>query len=186
MFLKNCSLDEARAKLLVQLGRILEAAEVYAKNWDMLKAVELLTTSDTHDVDFARRRIEYLLAGLQRDLTIGLLPTSSPTASKLLSFTGRLDKGAMTKQEVNEVNIFYGFDLRVLHSSTPSLQCLKQSSVPIVQASARSRGPLLRLGITPPLCSAWITFSRPLPSYEVSRSPRFRHRSPFSMTTFAC
>lgn len=106
VFLKDYDLDEARIKLLVQLGRILEAADIHAKNWDMLKAVELLTANDVHDIDGVRRTIEYLLIGLQRSLTIGVLPASSPTVSKLLLFAGRLDKGAMTRQELNEVNLF--------------------------------------------------------------------------------
>ena len=54
MFLKDYDLDEARIKLLVQLGRILEAADIHAKNWDMLKAVELLTANDVHDIDGVR------------------------------------------------------------------------------------------------------------------------------------
>lgn len=97
-------------KLLVQLDRIPEAAEVYAKNWDMLKAVELLTTHDNHGVDYVRRTIEYLLTGLRRGLTLGVLPTSSPTVPKLLSFTGRLNKGVMTKRELDEVNLSHQFD----------------------------------------------------------------------------
>lgn len=54
VFLKDYDLDEARIKLLVQLGRILEAADIHAKNWDMLKAVELLTANDVHDIDGVR------------------------------------------------------------------------------------------------------------------------------------
>ena len=110
VFLEDCNLDEARVKLLVQLDRIPEAAEVYAKNWDMLKAVELITTHDNHGVDYVRRTIEYLLTGLRRGLTLGVLPTSSPTVPKLLSFTGRLNKGVMTKRELDEVNLSHQFD----------------------------------------------------------------------------
>ena len=97
-------LDEARISLLTQWGRILEAAEICAENGDMLRAVKLLIASGVRDVHHVRRTIEYLLAGLRRDLTLGVSPTT-PIVSKLLSFTGRLDRGAMTQQEVSEVNL---------------------------------------------------------------------------------
>jgi len=47
-FLENHNLDEAHTKLLTNLGRILEAAGIHAKNGDMLKAVRLLSAPATY------------------------------------------------------------------------------------------------------------------------------------------
>jgi len=100
-FLEDYDLDEARAELLVQLGRVLTAAEIHAKNGNMLKAVKILTAS-AHRVDHVRPTIEYLLTGLWRGLTFGVLPTSDSIASKLLVLAVWLDESAMTEQEVDE------------------------------------------------------------------------------------
>ena len=101
-FLEDYDLDEARVKLLEELGSILEAARIHAKNGDLFRAAEILTTS-AHSVDHARPAIKYLLTGLWRNSTIGVLPTSDPISLKLLRLGDRLDKSAMTKQEVDEV-----------------------------------------------------------------------------------
>ena len=119
-FLDNHNLDEARIKLLVDLGRILEAAKIHAKNGDMLKAVEILSAHATHRVSYVRPTIEYLLTGLRRGLTLGVLPTSSSTASKLLARAGRLDKNAITEQELDEVSPPYPFNLRLSHPGPPA------------------------------------------------------------------
>ena len=119
-FLDNHNLDEARIKLLVDLGRILEAAKIHAKNGDMLKAVEILNVSATHGVSFVRPTIEYLLTGLRRGLTLGVLSTSSPTISKLLVRAGRLNKNAMTEQELDEVSPPHPFNLRFSHPGPPA------------------------------------------------------------------
>ena len=58
-FLETLDLDEARIKLLLALGRNLEAAAVHAKNGDMLRAAETLGTSAARGADLARRKIEY-------------------------------------------------------------------------------------------------------------------------------
>ena len=103
-FLEEYDLDEARIKLLIRMGRILDAAETHAKDGDMLKAVEMLSTSAAHDIGHARQMIKYLLTGLQRGFTFGVLPKSSSAAVKLLVRADRLDKSAMTKQEADEVS----------------------------------------------------------------------------------
>ena len=108
-FLEEYDLDEARVKLLMELGRVLKAAGIHAKNGDMLKAVEILTAS-AHNVDHARPAIEYLLTGLRRTLTLGVLPTSSPIGSKLLVFADRVNKNAMMEQEIDEVCLSYPFN----------------------------------------------------------------------------
>ena len=136
MFLeKHTTLDDARVKLLIDLGRILEAARVYAKNGNILKAVKILSAPATYSVDHARPMIEYLLTGLHRSLTLGILSASSPTASKLLIHADRLDRSVMTKQEIYEVSPSHPFNLRALHPRTSSLQCSNRSSVPTVQVS---------------------------------------------------
>ena len=110
-FLEDHGLDEAHIKLLRELGRILEAARIHAGNGDVLKAVEMLTAPTARNVDHMRPTIEYVLTGLRQGLTLEVPPTSSPTVSKLLVFADRLDKSAMTGQEVNEVNLFRPSDL---------------------------------------------------------------------------
>ena len=98
----HTDLYDAHVKLLMDLGRILEAAGIHAKNGNMLKAVEVLIAS-AHSVEHVRPTIEYLLTGLRRSLTFGVLPMSSSIASKLLALEDRLDKSAMTVQEIDEV-----------------------------------------------------------------------------------
>lgn len=102
-------MDDARAKMLKESGRVLESAEIHANEGDMLKAVETLTDSAVHNGEHARTTIEYLLAGLWRGLTFGVLPTSTPIVSELLALASKLDRRAMTKQEVDEVSHFHSF-----------------------------------------------------------------------------
>ena len=104
-FLEDYDLDEARAEMLKESGRVLESARVHAKEGDMLKAVETLIASDVRSVDHVRPTIEYLLTGLWRGLTFGMLPSSTPIVSELLGFAGRLDRSAMTQQEVDEARL---------------------------------------------------------------------------------
>ena len=99
-FLEDYDLDEARLKLLMELGRVLKAAGIHAKKGNLLRAIELLTA--TPRADHVRPTIEYLLAGLRRNIALGVLPNSNPTALKLLAYADRLDKSAMTEQEINE------------------------------------------------------------------------------------
>ena len=110
-FLEEYGLDEARIELLIELGRIPEAAEIHVKNGDVLKAVEMLSMPAAHGVDHVRPMIEYLLTGLRRGLTLGVLPSSSPVTSKLLVLADRLDKTAMTAQEVDEVSLSHQLNL---------------------------------------------------------------------------
>jgi len=117
--LEECDLDEARVKLLIELGRVPKAAGIRAKNGDMLGAVEILTAS-AHGVGHMRLTIGYLLTGLWRSLTLGVIPTSNPIASKLLALADRLEKSAMTEQEVDEVCLSHPFNRRVLHLAPPA------------------------------------------------------------------
>lgn len=104
-FLEDQDLNEARIKLLLELGRFLEVAAIYAKDGDILRAVETLNTSAACGVDLVRQTIEYLLIGLRRSFTLGVTPSStSPTASRLLELADKLDKAAATEQELNEVS----------------------------------------------------------------------------------
>lgn len=103
-FLEDYDLDEARAEMLKESGKVLESARVHAEEGDMLKAVETLTSSAVHNVDHARPTIEYLLTGLWRGLTFGVLPTSTPIVPELLGLADRLDRTAMTKQEIDEAS----------------------------------------------------------------------------------
>ena len=107
-FLEEYDLDEARCKLLVDMGKVLKAAGIHVKNGNMLKAVETLITS-AH-VDHVRPAIGYLFTGLWRGSALGALPASNPTILKLLRLGHRLDKSAMTEQEVDEVCIFRPLD----------------------------------------------------------------------------
>ena len=111
-FLEEYGLDEACIELLIELGRIPEAAEIHVKNGDVLKAVEMLSMPAAHGVDHIRPMIEYLLTGLRRGLTLGVLPSSSPVTSKLLVLADRLDKTTMTAQEADEVSPSHQINLR--------------------------------------------------------------------------
>ena len=117
-FLEDYDLDEARAKLLVKLGKILKAAGIHAKNGNMLKAVEVLNASGCR-VDHVRPSIEYLLTGLWRDLTLGVLPTSNSIASKLFALADRLERSAMTKQEVDEVCVSHSSPIDESYTLAP-------------------------------------------------------------------
>ena len=103
-FLEDYDLDEARVMLLMELGRTLKAAEIHAKNGNMLKAVEILTASPTHNFDHVQPAIRYLLAGFRRSLILGA-PTSSLTVSKLLALADLLNESAIKQQDIHEVNL---------------------------------------------------------------------------------
>jgi len=103
-------MDEARAKVLVQLGRISEAVQIHAKNGDMLKAAEMLDTPVTLSLDLLQLMAKYLLTGLQQSLTLGVPPESGSIASKLLVLADRLDESAMKGQEAYEVNPLHLFN----------------------------------------------------------------------------
>jgi len=119
-FLENYDLDEARIELLIDLGRILEAAAIQAKNGDILKAVRLLSAPATYSAGHVRPTIEYLLIGLRRGLTLGVPSTSSPVVSELLVRADQLDKSAMTEQETDEVGLSISLGQLVSHPSTPA------------------------------------------------------------------
>ena len=103
------SLDDPHATLLIDSGRIREAAEIRARNGNVLEVVEILAASG-HSVDHVRPTIEYLLTGLRRGLTFGVLPTASSIASKLLVIANQLDNNAMTKEEIDEVSHSHSFN----------------------------------------------------------------------------
>ena len=107
-FLEIYNLTEAWVWLLVELGRHCEAAEIYAKNGDMLKAVETLKASPSRDADNTRRATEYLLPGLRPGFTFGVSPSSGGSSiSKLLEFADQLDRSGMTKRDADEVSPSY-------------------------------------------------------------------------------
>jgi len=174
-------------EIITQHNNALEVAEIHAKNGDMLKAVEILIASQApRSADYVRLTIEYLLTGLRRSLTLGVPPASSPTVLKLLLHADKLDNGAMTEQEVNEVSPSYQFDLQVSYPSTSSSQCFKRSSALITQASEFLPRNSLGWGTTLPLCYAWTIPSHRLPSYEISRFQRLKDCSLFTSTISNC
>jgi len=66
----------------------------------------LITSQAAHSADYMQLTIKYLLTGLWHSLTLGVPPASSPTALKLLVYADmKLDNGAMTEQEVDEVSL---------------------------------------------------------------------------------
>jgi hypothetical protein len=107
-FLQDYDMDEARVKLLKGLGRVPEAAEIHAKNGDVLKAAEMLTTSTAHSLNYVRPTAEHILTGLRQDFTIGVLPSSG--ASKLLALADQLEKGALPKGKVDEASSSHQLD----------------------------------------------------------------------------
>lgn len=187
MFLeKRPYLYNARVELLIGFGRILEAAAICAENGNMLKAVKILSAPATYSVDHARPMIDYLLTGLRKSLTLGVVPAFSPTASKLLEHTDRLDKTIMTEPEIDEVNHFHPFNRRASHPRTFSSRCSKRSNVLTVQVSVRSPKVSSRQGMTPPLCCAWTISSHPLSGCGTSRLTRLKRHSTFTLTTSTC
>lgn len=102
-------MGEMRAEMLKESGRVLESAEIHANEGDMLKAVETLTAPAVHSEENARPTIEYLLTGLWRGLAFGTLPNPASVTSELLRFADKLDREAMTKQEVDEVRYSRSF-----------------------------------------------------------------------------
>jgi len=103
-FLEDYYMDDARAELLTQLGRISDAAQIHAKNRDMLKAAETLDTPATLSLDQLQLTAKCILTGLQQSLTLGVPPESSSIASKLLVLADRLDESAMKGRDVHEVS----------------------------------------------------------------------------------
>jgi hypothetical protein len=185
-FLEDGGLEEARVKLLLKLDRTLEAAAIYAKKGDILKAVETLSPFIARNVDFARRMIEYLLIGLRPGFTLGFTPSGNPTISKLLSFANQLEKIATMEQEFNEVGFSHLFGWKISHFFTSSSRCSRRSNLltfqlsePLQRVSSGRRKILL-------LCCAWTSSSRLLLSFKICNFSRFRHRSRSTLTTFGC
>ena len=108
-FVKKWGLDEARTKLLTELGRVLEASAIHAKNEDFVKAVEVLSASTTRSEEHVRLMIEYLSRGLRRGFTLGttITPSSSPTLSRLLALVDRLDENAKAERGFDEVRSLF-------------------------------------------------------------------------------
>ena len=142
-FLEDYGLDEAHVKLLGELDRIPEAADIHAQNGDILKAVGMLTASAVHNVDHARPAIKFVLAGLRQDLTLRAPPTQNSIVSKLLGFANRLDKSVMTKQDIDEVRSSHPFGWWVLHPRASSSRCSKRSNALIIRVSIRLPRPSL-------------------------------------------
>ena len=185
-FLDDQDLDEAHAKVLLELGRVLDAADFYAKKGRMLRAVETLAVSAARSVGRERRMIEYLLAGLRRGFTFGTPPSFiGATISRLLVLADQLDKSAMTEQETHEVSSSHSFSRQTPYLRAPSSQCFKQSDALTVQPFARSLTLSLTRGTTLPLCCAWTMSFRPRPVCNTFRSDRSGKRTPFSWTIFA-
>ena len=139
-FLKDWELDEAHTKLLTELGRVLEAAAIYAKKGDLVKAVETLSASATHHVDHAQQILQYLLTGLRRSFTLGITitQTTSSTISRLLVLADQLHKSAEMKQGFDEVRSSHSFSGRIFQPYASSLQCFKQLETTTMQPSACS------------------------------------------------
>jgi hypothetical protein len=137
-FLKDRKLEEARVKLLTELDRVLEAAEIHAKNRKLVQAIETLSASTTRSAKHEQQMIEYLLRGLRRGFTLGMTPTpsTSPTLFKLLALVDRLDESATAGQGFDEVRSPRPYGGWALHSYTSSLQCFKQSRTLTMQPSA--------------------------------------------------
>ena len=154
-FLEIYDLTEARARLLVELGRHRDAAKIYAKNGDMLKAVETLRASPpSRDWDNARQMIEYLFMGLRPGFTFGVSPSSSSSSIlKLLEFADRLDRSSMTKRDVDEVGPSYPWSAG-FSTQCPRSLCFRQSNHPTASRSVLSPGLLPSQRITPLLCYA--------------------------------
>ena len=120
--MEDRELDEAWVKLLMELGRVPEAADVHAKKGELLKAIETLNASATRSAEHVRRIIQYLLAGLWRGFTFGFTITrSSPSATlqKLLALADELDESAKMEKGFDEVSpSFYSVSGRILHPYT--------------------------------------------------------------------
>ena len=113
--MEDYGLDEARAKLLEEMDRVPEAADIHVRNGDTLKAVKMLVESAIRNTDHARPATELLLAELRKKLTLGVSPTSNPIISSLLGLTGRLDRRTVTKQEADEASPYRSLSWQVIH-----------------------------------------------------------------------
>ena len=106
-FVEDWELDEARIKLLTEQDRVLEAADIHAKNGKLLKAIETLNVSATRSAEHVRRIIQYLLAGLRRGFTFGFAMTPSPpsaTLQKFLALADGIDESAKMERGFDEVS----------------------------------------------------------------------------------
>ena len=168
------------------MGRIPEAAEIYANRGDMLKAVKTLIEHTTSGGDHARPAIEYLLAGLRNELTFGAPPESCPIASKLLGYADRLEKSVMTERETDEASSPDSIGRWDLHRNTPSSQCSKRFGLLIVRASAHSPGLSLRKETTPLRCCVWIISSRTPSNCGTAQWTRSTPRSPSTLIISSC
>jgi len=104
VFLEDYDLDEARAIILQSRGKALEAAEAHANEGRVLEAVGVLLERPAPSIKESKMAIRYVLAGLWKRMSfdVGFRRSDTTTAS-LLEISFRLDSGAMTEDEVDEV-----------------------------------------------------------------------------------
>ena len=105
--MRDCDLDIAEVKILVERGQYMEAANLHIRENRMLDAVEVLL-KDKSSKEAIHRASQSLLGAFWNILSFGVLPLELDNASqaslkRMVRLVGQLDQSALTEKTRREV-----------------------------------------------------------------------------------
>jgi hypothetical protein len=106
-FARDCDLDIAEVKILVERGQYFEAADLHIRENRMLDAVEVLL-KNRNSKEAMRRASQSLLDALWKVLSLGVLPVeldkeSGANLKRMMQHVKQLDQSSLEKKIQIEV-----------------------------------------------------------------------------------
>ena len=106
-FVRDCDLDIAEVKILVERGRYMEAADLHIRENRMLDAVEVLL-KDKRSKEAIHRASQSMLGAFWNILSFGVLPSeldneSQAKLKRMVRLVGQFDLSALTERTQREV-----------------------------------------------------------------------------------
>jgi len=104
---RDCDLDIAEVRILVERGQYMEAANLHIRENRMLDAVEVLL-KDKSSKEAIHRASQSLLGAFWDILSFGVLPleldnVSQASLKRMVRLVGQLDQSALTEKTRREV-----------------------------------------------------------------------------------
>ena len=105
--MRDCDLDIAEVKILVERGKYMEAADLHIRENRMLDAVEVLL-KDKSSKEAIHRASQSLLGAFWNILSFGVLPLeldneSQANLKRMVRLVAQLDQAALTERTQREV-----------------------------------------------------------------------------------
>ena len=106
-FVRNCGLDIAEVRILVERGQYTEAANLHIRENRMLDAVEVLL-KDKNSEETIQRASRSLLGAFWNTLSFGVLPLeldneSQANLKRMVRLVGQFDLSTVTEGDHREV-----------------------------------------------------------------------------------